>query len=239
MKQIITSMKFKTLNMVLALVLVFIGLQIDLQDNSTLIKLLHLPSEMIAQIIRVAATVIFGVAGILTLIGKEGLKNLFAHPKKPVFYTIVGFITFYFFNTIMSLILVKVFKLQPAANTNTLKNVMPTIISLPFFMVFEEVWTMTMLFIVANLVYKKTQNFNTSFNIASLISAIVFAAAHWSAYFHGSVVTTLIQLTLSIGLGRVILNLLFKKSNTFTVPYLVHWAYDTLNFVLVLVLLKK
>lgn len=239
MKKIITSFNLKPLNIVLALILVFIGLFIDLQENKTIGSLLHLTNGTIQQVLKVAGTFIFGVLGFYILIGKAGFKELFKNSNKPIKYFFIGFVVLYLSSIIGEKLIVNVFKWSVGTNKN-FENIIPSIMSLPFFMVFEEVWTFTMLFVFANLIYKKTTNFKLSFNIATIVSAIIFGFAHWSAYYDGgSIVQTVGLLLINISVSRLILNWAFLKSNVFTVPYFMHLAFDMIGLLAVLATMKK
>lgn len=239
MKKIITSFNLKPLNIVLALVLVFIGFFIDLQENKSIGALLHITNNTTEQIIKVSGTFIFGVLGFYVLVGKEGYKEIFTNANKPIKYFFIGFVILYISSIIGSKLITDVFKWNIAANKN-FENIIPSIISLPFFMVFEELWTFTMLFIISNLIYKKTSNFKLSFNVATIVSALIFGFAHWSAYYAGgSVIQTIGMLLINITISRLIFNWAFLKSNTFSVPYFMHLAFDSLGFLAALAVMAK
>ncbi|MEN2259745.1 CPBP family glutamic-type intramembrane protease (plasmid) [Paraclostridium benzoelyticum] len=63
-----------------------------------------------------------------------------------------------------------------------------------------------------------------------MLSSICFGLLHYSTYFNGSLVNTLIHILLIQGLVRIFFNFAALKSNSIIVPWIIHVVFDFTTF---------
>lgn len=175
-----------------------------------------------------------GIIGAIFVWGFSGLKDLF-HPlrKGSIKYIILGYI----WNLVQSFSLALIFKYlfhfnfasNPATgilNSNNIIDFIKHILMIITSLVGEELIVLVPVCIVIYYI-KKTGVSNTpAMIIASILSAVLFGAMHYTTY-QGN----LVQIAV-IGLARLPFNWVAFKSNSVTGSVITHCAFDISTFML-------
>ncbi|WP_343343090.1 hypothetical protein [Terrisporobacter petrolearius] len=219
MNKIITKYEIKLFPMILSSILLLIIFKIDTiapaNTGIYLLKILSVPT--------------LAVISLLISFGKEGLANIFSKPIKPFKNIALWYTVSIFFSFGSGLILTSVLHFNLQSNPGS-KNLAQTFISLPFVLLFEEIISIFILVVIANFIYKKTKNLFLSQTIGVVSSCICFGLLHYSTYYNGSILTTLIHIIFVQGLARLFFNLSALKSNSIIVPWIIHVLFDFTTF---------
>lgn len=164
--------------------------------------------------------IFFGLIAFILTFGVNFTKQLFAVPKKfsstvsiylPV-CLIIGFIT--------ALVLKLIFP-DLKGNSESNNPLWFYFIIMPFALMGEEVFSIFWLE-VAKLKYSSL--------IASLISAVIFGLIHFSTYYDGNVVTTLIHILLLQSVSRIFFNMAYERSESIWTSFIIHYLMDLVLF---------
>lgn len=230
MKRIITQWHLKPINMILALAIVWTGFAFDLYGDAWL----HSKGTGILHILNWAIVTTSAILGLGILIGKDGLKLAFSWSKLSFTQTIllgIGIIIISFVVAVaMAGLETYVFNFKIHPNDAGKQNYLQLMLTLPGYMLFEEVWTAVMLIIVARYAFKATRDYAKSFWIASIIVAVIFGLGHFTTYFNGNLWQTIIHVLIVQGIARIIFNISTFKTDTILLPFIIHWIYDVLTF---------
>lgn len=245
MKKIITQLNIKAINMIMALVIVWVGFILDLYGAFWIYNFLPV-SGTVALWSNVILVTLCAIGGIFVLL-KDAIKEMKLstnpiamvfnksnlRPVKLIFFIIATIVIIYFVSNFLVNLEVRVLKIIPASNPVN-KAPLQNMPLLPFLMLFEEAWTAVMLISVASFTYKiqKNKNYDKAFLIGSIVSAVFFGLGHLSAYFNGSIMQTIIHILLIQGTTRLILNARVKESDTFLSAYASHLAFDLILIVM-------
>lgn len=177
-------------------------------------------------VIAQSSLAITGLAAFGITYGLDSIKMLFNRPIKPVknflIFLLISFVTSF----VIGMILTNVLKLNLTANP-VIENI--PWIKLPMMLLGEELISFFAFFLIASLL----RNHSKKVLFATIGSALVFALLHIPTYWNGSFLLTLIHVILLQGVARLIFNTAGIKSNTILVPWLIHFAFDALNFILI------
>lgn len=219
MNQIITKYQLKLFPVIVSMLLLVVTFKIDLIKSDT----------MGLYMFKIISVPLLSIVSLVIAFGKSGLSDIFSRPIKPFKNIVKWYVISLMTSFISGVILTVVFKLNLHGNPG-LSNVVQTLISLPFLLLFEEIISIFVLLVVSNFIYKKTSNLNLSQIVGTLLSAILFGLLHYSTYFNGDVIHTIIHIIFVQGLVRIFLNFSALKSNSIIVPWFVHLIFDFTTF---------
>lgn len=219
MNQIITNYKIKPLPVLLSFLLLLITFKIDiLPQTSSLI--------LVFKIIAVPA---ISVISLFITFGKDGVADIFSKPKKPFKNTIIWYLISFTVSIVSGTLLTQVLKIVLKGNPGQ-EHLIQTFISLPFVLLFEEIISFFVLLVIANLVFKRTNKLFLSQTIGTIISCIYFGLLHYSTYFNGDMLHTLLHIIFIQGVVRIFFNIAGLKSNSIIVPWIIHVLFDFTSF---------
>lgn len=162
----------------------------------------------------------FGLIAFLIAFGTSFTKDLFTKPKKfsstvAIFLPIcllVGFIT--------ALVLKLIFP-ELKGNPESGNPLWFYFAIMPFALMGEEIFSIFWLE-VAKLKYSSL--------IATLFSAIIFGLIHFSTYYDGNVLTTLLHVLLLQSISRIFFNMAYERSESIWSSFLIHYLMDLILF---------
>lgn len=221
MNQIITKYQLKLFPVIVSMLLLLVTFKVDLIDSET----------MGIYVFRIVSVPLLSIISLAISFGKSGLSDIFSKPIKPFKNIVKWYIISLVASSVSGILISVVFKLHLHGNPG-LENVVQTLISLPFVLLFEEVISIFILLVVSNFIYKKTNNLKLANTIGIILSSIFFGLLHYSTYFNGNIIHTLIHILFIQGLIRIFFNLAALKSNSIIVPWIVHVIFDFTTFVL-------
>lgn len=226
MNQLITKYQIKLFPVLLSLAVLLVTFKIDL---------IH-PSNTGLYVLKILSVPMLAIASLFFTFGKQGVLDVFSKPIKPFRNISIWYLISLVSSFISALILKLVLHLPLQENPGS-EHLVETLISLPFVLLFEEIISIFILLVIANFIFKKTKNLVLSQTTGVILSSICFGLLHYSTYFNGSLVNTLIHILLVQGLVRIFLNLAALKSNSIIVPWIIHVVFDFTSFGLSTVLL--
>lgn len=221
MNQIITKYQLKLFPVIVSMLLLVVTFKIDLIKSDT----------MGLYMFKIISVPLLSIVSLVIAFGKSGLSDIFSRPIKPFKNIVKWYIISLVASSVSGILISVVFKLHLHGNPG-LENVVQTLISLPFVLLFEEVISIFILLVVSNFIYKKTNNLKLANTIGIILSSIFFGLLHYSTYFNGNIIHTLIHILFIQGLIRIFFNLAALKSNSIIVPWIVHVIFDFTTFVL-------
>ncbi|OSB09195.1 hypothetical protein B2H97_12700 [Paraclostridium bifermentans] len=180
-------------------------------------------------IFKIVSVPLLSIVSLVIAFGKSGLSDVFSKPIKPIKNIVVWYVISLIVSFISGILLTVVFKLNLHSNPGS-EHIVQTLISLPFVLLFEEVISIFVLLVVSNFTYKKTDKLKLAYTIGIILSSIFFGLLHYSTYFNGNVMHTLIHILFVQGLARIFFNLAALKSNSIIVPWIVHVVFDFTTF---------
>lgn len=219
MNQIITKYQLKLFPVIVSMLLLLVTFKIDLIKSDT----------MGLYVFKIISVPLLSIVSLVIAFGKSGLSDVFSKPIKPFKNIAVWYVVSLIASLISGILLTVVFKLNLHGNPGS-EHIAQTLISLPFVLLFEEVISIFVLLVVSNFTYKKTDNLQLSNTIGIVLSSIFFGLLHYSTYFSGNVMHTLIHILFVQGLARIFFNLAALKSNSIIVPWIVHVVFDFTTF---------
>lgn len=219
MNQIITKYQLKLFPVVVSMLLLLVTFKIDLIKSDT----------MGLYIFKIVSVPLLSIVSLVIAFGKSGLSDVFSKPLKPIKNIVVWYVISLIVSFISGILLTVVFKLNLHSNPGS-EHIVQTLISLPFVLLFEEVISIFVLLVVSNFTYKKTDKLKLAYTIGIILSSIFFGLLHYSTYFNGNVMHTLIHILFVQGLARIFFNLAALKSNSIIVPWIVHVVFDFTTF---------
>ena len=219
MNQVITKYQLKLFPLILSLALLLITFKIDL----------IVPNNTGIYILKIISVPMLSIISLFVTFGKQGILDIFSKPIKPFKNIAIWYIISLVSSLISASILKLVLNLQLHDNPGA-THLVQTLISLPFVLLFEEIISIFILLVIANFIFKKSKNLLLSQTTGVIISSICFGLLHYSTYFNGSVVNTLIHILLIQGIARIFFNLSALKSNSIVVPWIVHVIFDYTTF---------
>ncbi|WP_085283152.1 type II CAAX prenyl endopeptidase Rce1 family protein [Paraclostridium bifermentans] len=219
MNQIITKYQLKLFPVVVSMLLLLVTFKIDLIKSDT----------MGLYIFKIVSVPLLSIVSLVIAFGKSGLSDVFSKPIKPIKNIVVWYVISLIVSFISGILLTVVFKLNLHSNPGS-EHIVQTLISLPFVLLFEEVISIFVLLVVSNFTYKKTDKLKLAYTIGIILSSIFFGLLHYSTYFNGNVMHTLIHILFVQGLARIFFNLAALKSNSIIVPWIVHVVFDFTTF---------
>ncbi|GAA0092654.1 CPBP family intramembrane metalloprotease [Paraclostridium bifermentans] len=219
MNQIITKYQLKLFPVIVSMLLLLVTFKIDLIKSDT----------MGLYVFKIISVPLLSIVSLVIAFGKSGLSDVFSKPIKPFKNIAVWYIVSLIASLISGVLLTTVFKLNLHSNPGS-EHIVKTLISLPFVLLFEEVISIFVLLVVSNFTYKKTDNLKLANTIGIILSSIFFGLLHYSTYFSGNVMHTLIHIIFVQGLARIFFNLAALKSNSIIVPWIVHVVFDFTTF---------
>lgn len=219
MNQVITKYQLKLFPLILSLALLLITFKIDL----------IVPNNTGIYILKIISVPMLSIISLFVTFGKQGILDIFSKPIKPFKNIAIWYIISLVSSLISASILKLVLNLQLHDNPGA-THLVQTLISLPFVLLFEEIISIFILLVIANFIFKKSKNLLLSQTTGVIISSICFGLLHYSTYFNGSVVNTLIHILLIQGIARIFFNLAALKSNSIVVPWIVHVIFDYTTF---------
>lgn len=219
MNQIITKYQLKLFPVIVSMLLLLVTFKIDLIKSDT----------MGLYVFKIVSVPLLSIVSLVIAFGKSGLSDVFSKPIKPFKNITVWYIVSLISSFISGVLLTTVFKLSLHGNPGS-EHIVQTLISLPFVLLFEEVISIFVLLVVSNFTYKKTDNLKLANTIGIVLSSIFFGLLHYSTYFNGNVMNTLIHILFVQGLARIFFNLAALKSNSIIVPWIVHVVFDFTTF---------
>ncbi|MBN8048909.1 CPBP family intramembrane metalloprotease [Paraclostridium bifermentans] len=219
MNQIITKYQLKLFPVIVSMLLLLVTFKIDLIKSDT----------MGLYIFKIVSVPLLSIISLVIAFGKSGLNDAFSKPIKPFKNIAVWYIVSLIASFISGVLLTTVFKLNLHNNPGS-EHIVQTLISLPFVLLFEEVISIFVLLVISNFTYKKTDNLKLANAIGIILSSIFFGLLHYSTYFSGNVMHTLIHIIFVQGLARIFFNLAALKSNSIIVPWIVHVVFDFTTF---------
>lgn len=149
--------------------------------------------------------------------GKKETKYLFSKPVNPIKNTIKYFIINWVVSIGIALILKYLFGWNLSSNPINNEVTPWLFLILPMSLLGEELFSIYYLSV-----------FSSTFKlpIASLLSALIFGAAHYYAYNNGNIVQTLAHIILIQGTARIFLNQAAIKSNSIWTSWIIHVLFD-------------
>lgn len=219
MNQIITKYKIKLFPVILSSILLLIIFKID-----TIV-----PANTGIYLLKILSVPALSLISLLISFGKEGLANIFSKPIKPFKNIALWYVVSILFSFASALMLKLVLNFNLHDNPGS-KNLAQTLISLPFVLLFEEIISIFILLVIANFIFKKTKNLLLSQTIGVVLSCICFGLLHYSTYYNGDILITLIHIIFVQGLTRIFFNLSAIKSNSIIVPWIIHVLFDFTTF---------
>lgn len=219
MNQVITKYNLKFFPLLLSMALLLIIFKIDL----------IVPDNTGIYILKIISVPMLSIISLFVTFGKQGILDIFSKPIKPFKNIAIWYIISLVSSLISASILKLVLNLQLHDNPGA-THLVQTLISLPFVLLFEEIISIFILLVIANFIFKKSKNLLLSQTTGIIISSICFGLLHYSTYFNGSVVNTLIHILLIQGIARIFFNLAALKSNSIVVPWIVHVIFDYTTF---------
>ncbi|WP_195948048.1 type II CAAX prenyl endopeptidase Rce1 family protein [Paraclostridium bifermentans] len=219
MNQVITKYQLKLFPLILSLALLLITFKIDL----------IVPNNTGIYILKIISVPMLSIISLFVTFGKQGILDIFSKPIKPFKNISIWYIISLVSSLISASILKLVLNLQLHDNPGA-THLVQTLISLPFVLLFEEIISIFILLVIANFIFKKSKNLLLSQTTGVIISSICFGLLHYSTYFNGSVVNTLIHILLIQGIARIFFNLAALKSNSIVVPWIIHVIFDYTTF---------
>lgn len=173
-------------------------------------------------------TFIVGLFITLSLFGIAGLKGLFQKMKGPFWFPIFCFIMYFLIEIFYTIIAVTstgnryLFKHEMVNQVKYLHGLDEKIwygVRFLFSAINEELLMIPLVLLVFILL-KRTR---LAWWIASLASAILFASLHFNVYSLNVWVIGLLMI------GRILLNEVFRLTNSIRTPMYVHFLFDTCN----------
>ncbi len=219
MNQIITKYQLKLFPVIVSMLLLLVTFKIDIIKSDT----------MGLYVFKIVSVPLLSIVSLVIAFGKSGLSDAFSKPIKPFKNIVVWYIVSLIASFISGILLTVVFKLNLHSNPGS-EHIVQTLISLPFVLLFEEVISIFVLLVVSNFTYKKTDKLKLAYTIGIILSSIFFGLLHYSTYFNGNVMHTLIHILFVQGLARIFFNLAALKSNSIIVPWIVHVVFDFTTF---------
>lgn len=219
MNQIITKYQLKLFPVIASMLLLLVTFKIDIIKSDT----------MGLYMFKIVSVPLLSIVSLVIAFGKSGLSDVFSKPIKPIKNIVVWYIVSLIASFISGILLTVVFKLNLHSNPGS-EHIVQTLISLPFVLLFEEVISIFVLLVVSNFTYKKTDNLKLANAIGIVLSSVFFGLLHYSTYFNGNVMHTLIHILCVQGLARIFFNLAALKSNSIIVPWIVHVVFDFTTF---------
>lgn len=244
MKKIITQLNIKTINMILALTLIWIGFVAALRGADLLFNIFH--NGFIAVWTNMILLVVISVLS-LNILLKDAMKKLnikgsgflkvFNWNKlkfvKTIIFTLKLLLAMMLLALIVSIIEKTILKIVPVAHPMT-KNPLKNALILPLQIVFEEAWSAVNFICIANVTYKlqKNKNYDKTFLVATITTAIIFGLAHIDVYWSGNLLKTVLHVLLAQGSTRLLLNWSVKKTDSFLPAYIAHISWDLLMVII-------
>lgn len=219
MNQIITKYQIKLFPVILSSLLLLIIFKVDL----------IVPVNTGIYVLKIISVPILSIVSLVVSFGMNGLSDIFSRPIKPFKNIALWYVLSFIASCISGSILKLVFKLPLKGNPGS-EHLIQTLVSLPFVLLFEEVISIFVLLIVSNLIFRKTKNLILSQTIGVILSAIFFGLLHYSTYFNGNAIHTLLHILFIQGLIRIFFNLSALKSDSIIVPWIVHVVFDFTTF---------
>lgn len=230
MKNLITKHKLNPIGTIIGGIILFATFFFLISSKEVLTEQFHIPTLIATSGIWKTSVVFFAtIVALLVSFGTTGFAKLLGKPEKPIKNFFIWFILSYIIAFISGIIITKVLKFNLASNPGN-KDLIKTFTILPLQLFFEEGISFFILIVCANNIFKISQNWNLSRNIGSILSAIIFGLLHFSTYYNGNVVHTLVHILLIQGLARIAFNEAGLRANSMWIPYLVHVGYDYFNF---------
>lgn len=219
MNQIITNYKIKALPVLLSFLLLLITFKIDILPQTSSLIL----------VFKIIAVPTLSVISLFITFGKEGVADIFSKPKKPFKNTIIWYLISLIASMVSGTLLTQVFKIVLKGNPGH-EHLIQTLISLPFVLLFEEIISFFVLLVIANLIFKKTNKLFLAQTIGTILSCIYFGLLHYSTYFNGDILHTLLHIILIQGVVRIFFNIAGLKSNSIITPWIIHVLFDFTSF---------
>lgn len=91
------------------------------------------------------------------------------------------------------------------------------LVTLPIMLMGEELFSIYFLSIFSSKI---------SLPLASISSAVIFGLIHFSTYYDGSIVKTLVHILFIQGIARILFNQAAIKSNSIWVSWTIHLLFD-------------
>lgn len=170
------------------------------------------------KVLKFSSLAVTGFIAYYVLFGKEGIKNLFSKPTKPIKYVLLFLIANLIYSVVSGIILTL---LGLHLKENPLGNDVNIFFYLPIALIGEELFSIT----IFDLLRTKI-----SLLPANLISGLIFGLIHFSTYYNGTIVQTLAHILLIQGFARIIFNSAYVKSKSIYVPWIVHVLFDAISF---------
>lgn len=171
---------------------------------------------------------ITGLISFALVYGVTGIKELFSKPSDPK-GNIKNFIKYFILTILLgfttAIILQYILNLKLSVNPES-GNVLSIIFQIPFMLLGEELISFYFLLVTANLIYNKFDNYKNAEIIGIIVSSILFGLLHYSTYYNGNPLTTIIHILLIQGSARIIFNISGLRSNSIVMPLLIHIIYD-------------
>lgn len=218
MKKIIIEHNLKLVPTIIASVLLLICFKLDLLQVENLV-------------LYSGKVILVGVISVLSLMIAFGssAKSIFQKPKNPIkialIYLVIAFLTSMALGFVLQLVMHLNLKSNPGN-----KDVVKTMLSLPILLMFEEIISFFVLLLSSNVIFKITKNKLLSEIVGIMLSAVFFGLLHYSTYYSGDVVSTLIHIITLQGVTRIYLNIAGLRSDSIWTPWIIHLAFDFLTF---------
>lgn len=219
MNQIITNYKIKPLPILLSFLLLLITFKIDILT----------PTNSLTFVFKIISVATLAVISLFIAFGKKGVADIFSKPKKPFKNTIMWYLISFIASIVSGSLLTQVLKFTLKGNPGQ-EHLIQTFISLPFVLLFEEIISFFVLLVIANLIFKKTNKLFLAQTIGNILSCIYFGLLHYSTYFNGDMLHTLLHIILIQGVVRIFFNIAGLKSNSIIIPWIIHVLFDFTSF---------
>ncbi|WP_314067924.1 type II CAAX prenyl endopeptidase Rce1 family protein [uncultured Vagococcus sp.] len=171
---------------------------------------------------------IMSAIAFVVVYGPKHFLDLFSKPNDPK-GNIKNFFKYFILTAVLGMslgiLLNLLFHNSLAANPEA-GNLGVIILKLPFMLLGEELLSFFFLLVIANLVYKKTGNRPKAELVGIILSSIIFGLMHYTTYYNGNIMVTLLHVILVQGSARVAFNISGLRANSIWLPLLIHIVYD-------------
>lgn len=171
---------------------------------------------------------IFGTLAYSLVFGFNGYKALFQKPKH--FWK--NFIKYFFLTVLFAFILgVAIVLITHKQKGNAAANnpLWFFFLIMPFALIGEELFS---------IYFYDLFKLKFSPLLANILVSIIFGLIHYSTYFNGSVLITILQILALQGTARFWFNKSYEKSNSILTSFAIHYFYDLATFMFTLFVLQ-
>ncbi|MGG5370330.1 CPBP family intramembrane glutamic endopeptidase [Enterococcus sp. AZ196] len=162
----------------------------------------------------------FGLVAFYLAFGLDSIKILFQRPKHPI-RNILIYLTLALIIGFATSLVLKALIPTLQGNPENGRPIWFYFLIMPFALLGEEVFS---------LFWYELASIKFSPLLSSLISATIFGLMHFSTYFDGSAITTLVHVLLLQSVSRIIFNRAYQKSGSIWCSFGVHYILDLILF---------